>query len=101
MPLKSDATNSLSTQSVQVPEYPAVSISPDESVFLTELGANLRRIRAQSGLSQEAMAHTIGIHRTYYSAVERGERNLSLLTLRRICNAMSISLHAVLPGNPA
>ena len=42
------------------------------------VGRNLRAHRKAKGLSQEAFAEFIGMHRTYVGAVERGERNLTL-----------------------
>ncbi|WP_245418835.1 helix-turn-helix transcriptional regulator [Mesorhizobium sp. WSM3864] len=39
------------------------------------LGRNLRRLRKAKGLSQEAFADDVGIHRTYISDLERGRRS--------------------------
>lgn len=36
------------------------------------------------------MAHKCGLHRTYYSAVERGERNVSLLNLLKIARGLAV-----------
>ena len=41
---------------------------------LKEIGARIRTIREQKGLSQEHLAHLAGLHRTYVGAIERGER---------------------------
>ena len=56
----------------------------------TRLALNLRRLRLVSGLSQEALALRCGLHRTYVGAVERGERNVTLLTVARIAAALRV-----------
>ena len=52
------------------------------------VGASIRRRRESLGISQEAFAAHIGMHRTYYSAIERGEKNISLSTIQRLCEAL-------------
>lgn len=48
------------------------------------IGENLRSHRQALGLSQEAFAEVLGVHRTYMGSVERGERNLTLRSVERI-----------------
>ena len=60
-----------------------------------QLGKALRRRREALGFSQESYADEIGMHRTYYSAVERGEKNLQLDTLQRICTGLKTSIWEV------
>jgi transcriptional regulator with XRE-family HTH domain len=54
--------------------------------------ANLRRVRKDKGLSQEALAEIAGIHRTYVGSVERGERNVSIDNMERIALALGVPL---------
>ena len=54
------------------------------------VGQSLRRYREERGLSQEAFADLLGVHRTYMGAVERGERNLTLQTLERIASRINV-----------
>lgn len=48
------------------------------------LGDNLRAYRESTGVSQEAFAQQLGIHRTYLGGIERGERNLTLKVVERL-----------------
>ena len=54
------------------------------------LGHNVRRLRADHGLSQEQFADRTGIHRTYIGGIERGERNVTLQTLERLALAFDL-----------
>jgi transcriptional regulator with XRE-family HTH domain len=54
------------------------------------LAKNMRRLRANRGLSQEALAYECGINRTYLSAVERSERNVSIDDVARIARGLKI-----------
>lgn len=47
-------------------------------------GRNVRLLREQRGLSQEAFADVLAVHRTFVGGVERGERNLTLRTVERL-----------------
>lgn len=53
-------------------------------------GQNLRAYREARGLSQEAFADVLGVHRTYMGGVERGERNLTLKSVERISERIKV-----------
>ena len=54
------------------------------------VGRNLRAYREAQGLSQEAFAQVLGVHRTYMGGLERGERNLTLKALERIAGRLRL-----------
>lgn len=54
------------------------------------VGRNLRRYRERRGLSQEAFADVVGVHRTYMGGLERGERNLTLRSLERLAATLRV-----------
>jgi transcriptional regulator with XRE-family HTH domain len=55
------------------------------------VGRNLRAYRQARGLSQEAFAEFVGVHRTYMGGLERGERNLTLRSVEKIASHLEIS----------
>jgi len=66
------------------------------SPLLQQLGKALRERRVAAGYSQEGFAEIIGMHRTYYSAIERGEKNLQLDTLQKVCVGLDCKAWEVL-----
>lgn len=56
----------------------------------------MRDVRHQSGMSQDTFADTIDMHRAYYSAIERGEKNITLVTLQRVAVGLGVTMAALL-----
>ena len=52
--------------------------------ILKKFGARVRALRKSKGFSQEDFALEIELDRTYMGGVERGERNLALLNIRKL-----------------
>lgn len=59
---------------------------------LIRLGHRIRQLREQAGISQENLGFLSGLHRTYVGAIERGERNPSVLSLKKIADALKIGV---------
>lgn len=66
------------------------------NVFV-RFGMRLREIRLKKQLSQERLAELAGLHRTYVSSVERGERNISLENIDRLANALGEPMAKLMP----
>lgn len=59
--------------------------------YVKLLGQNVRRVRAEAGLSQEALALELGIDRTYISGIERGVRNPSIKIIVALAERLNSS----------
>lgn len=58
----------------------------------------MREVRTAQGLSQEALAHSADLHRTYVGSVERGERNVGLDNIYVLADALGVPARDLLPG---
>ena len=67
------------------------------------VAANIRRCRKELGVSQQNFAYDIDMDRTYFGAIERGERNVSIDNIERIATGLNVSPHLLLQcvGEPA
>lgn len=61
-------------------------------MITSKLGIRIRELRTKTGLSQEKFALKIGMDRTYYSSVEAGKRNISILNIKKIADGLGVSL---------
>ena len=64
----------------------------EKQKVLVQFGVRVRTLRQSNGLSQEAFAAQCGLDRTYISGIERGVRNVSLLNIKVLSEALGISI---------
>lgn len=57
-----------------------------------QVGNRIKELRNVLGISQEELGFRSGVHRTYIASLEVGKRNISIVTLEKIVNALEISL---------
>jgi transcriptional regulator with XRE-family HTH domain len=62
----------------------------EKSPLRDTLARNMRLIRAERGWSQEFLAAEAGLNRTYLSAVERSEQNISLDNIWKVARALGV-----------
>jgi XRE family transcriptional regulator, regulator of sulfur utilization len=62
------------------------------SDVLKVVGNNIKTYRESKGLTQVELADLSELHRNYIVAVEKGERNLSILSLQKIADALKIDI---------
>lgn len=64
----------------------------------SRLARNLRAIRKDKGVSQEALGDLAELHRTYVGSVERQERNVSLDNIEKLANALKVDILDLFAG---
>lgn len=72
----------------------------DEEAILQELGKRIRAQRKSIGLTQEQLALVADVDRSYFGAVERGERNVTFTVLCRLCVALKCDVATITIGLP-
>ena len=63
-----------------------------EENLAERFGELVRSLRQEKGYSQEEFSFRVGLHQTYVSSVERGERNVTIQTADRIAKALGTTL---------
>lgn len=63
-----------------------------EKDILLKFGKKVKLLRNNIGVSQEELAFKAGLHRTYIGMIERAEKNITLINVKRIANALNVSI---------
>ena len=66
--------------------------------ILRLFGERLRELRTERGLTQEQLAELAGVDRNYIGQIERGERNVALVNIVRIAQALKVQPADLLIG---
>lgn len=66
--------------------------------LLADIGKKLAKHRNLLGISQEELADKADLDRTYISGIERGKRNISVFTLKKISDALGIEISKLTNG---
>ncbi|WP_338111486.1 helix-turn-helix domain-containing protein [Roseateles koreensis] len=74
----------------------AVPAPADEDRLLRLFAENMRTLRLQRQLSQEALGDLCDLDRTYISGIERKRRNLSIRNIQRIADALGVDARVLL-----
>lgn len=73
-------------------------MEPDVAAANARFGTNVRRIREERGVSQEAFAQLVGVHRTYVGNLERGKHSPTLGTMLRVSRALGVEPSKLIDG---
>ena len=63
--------------------------------ILKKFGERVRQLRKKKDISQEELAHRANLHRTYIGMIERAEKNITLLNIEKIANALEVSIKSL------
>jgi len=66
--------------------------------ILKIFGENVRKTRREKGLSQEELAFKATLHRTYIGMIERAEKNITLINIEKIANALEVNIKELING---
>lgn len=67
-----------------------------EHRILNIFAENVRRYRKVLGISQEELAFRANLHRTYIGMIERAEKNITLVNMEKIANALEVKIEILL-----
>lgn len=61
-----------------------------------KLGANIKRIRTEKGMSQSGLCVILKLDRAYMSNMESGKKNPTLATIEKIANALKVTVEQLI-----
>lgn len=64
--------------------------------ILIKFGQRVKELRKELGFSQEELAFRADLHRTYIGMIERAEKNITLINIEKIANALNVTTSKLL-----
>ncbi|OWR14481.1 helix-turn-helix domain-containing protein [Chryseobacterium sp. VAUSW3] len=64
----------------------------DTKKILIDFGNKVRQLRKIKNISQEELAHKADLHRTYIGMIERAEKNITLINVQKMANALEVDI---------
>ncbi len=71
----------------------------DDTSYLKKIGLKLKILRSLKGFSQDEVVNKLNVDKSYYSKVERGLTNPSILYLKHVAELLNVSLCELLDLN--
>lgn len=79
-----------------MPKQHRTNRNTKDKKYLLKIGDNIRAARKQRGYSQEEFADIAGFSRSYYTEIETGKRNISILNLIKILEALNVDPNEII-----
>ena len=70
----------------------------EDSTIIARFAASVRKFRSDLGISQEQLAERADLHRSYIADIERGKRNITLLSIEKLARGLGVSNAALMAG---
>jgi len=58
----------------------------------SKIGDRIKELRAQKEMSQKDLSYSADLDRSYIASVENGKRNISIVNIEKVANALEVSL---------
>ena len=77
-------------------DFPDLGFVMTDQEFLSDIGARIAEMRKDKGLSQFDVCSKLDMDKTYLSAIENGHQNITLITCKRIADALDSDIRELL-----
>lgn len=64
-----------------------------------KIGQRIKELREKASMSQKDLAYSADLDRSYIASIENGQRNVSIVNIEKIANAVGVSLEIFFKNN--